>query len=105
MNVPLFQVDAFTNQPFTGNPAAVCLLPRLQSDNWMQAVAAEMNLSETAFLVQEGDGYRLWWFAPVIGEPEHATTRELTQALADRSVLVVRTGRVGARDARARRGR
>jgi len=66
MTIPLFQVDAFTGQPFAGNPAAVCLLPEPQFENWMQAVAAEMNLSETAFLVPEGKGYRLRWFTPKI---------------------------------------
>lgn len=66
MTIPLFQVDAFTDQPFSGNPAAVCLLPDLPEDSWMQAVAAEMNLSETAFLLEEGDGYRLRWFTPKI---------------------------------------
>lgn len=66
MNVPLFQVDAFTDRPFSGNPAAVCVLTSPQPDNWMQAVAAEMNLSETAFLVEEGDGYRLRWFTPKV---------------------------------------
>ncbi len=61
---PLYQVDAFTDQPFRGNPAAVCLLDRPRPDEWMQAVAAEMNLSETAFLLPEADGYRLRWFTP-----------------------------------------
>jgi len=60
----LHQVDAFTGEPFTGNPAAVCLLPAPREDAWMQAVAAEMNLSETAFLLAEGDGWRLRWFTP-----------------------------------------
>ena len=62
MEIPLFQVDAFTGQPFAGNPAAVCLLPEDREDQWMQAVAAEMNLSETAFLLEQDDGYRLRWF-------------------------------------------
>lgn len=66
MTLPLFQVDAFTDRPFSGNPAAVCLLFRPQPDAWMQAVAAEMNLSETAFLVEESEGYRLRWFTPKI---------------------------------------
>jgi len=57
MEIPLFQVDAFTDQPFAGNPAAVCLLPEAQDDKWMQAVAAEMNLSETAFLLDQDNGY------------------------------------------------
>jgi PhzF family phenazine biosynthesis protein len=64
MSLPLFQVDAFTAQPFKGNPAGVCLLDGPRPDTWMQAVAQEMNLSETAFLLPEGDGYRLRWFTP-----------------------------------------
>jgi PhzF family phenazine biosynthesis protein len=66
MEIPLYQVDAFTDRPFAGNPAAVCLLPEEPDDKWMQAVAAEMNLSETAFLVERDDGYRLRWFTPKI---------------------------------------
>jgi PhzF family phenazine biosynthesis protein len=63
----LLQVDAFTDEPFKGNPAAVCLLDREVSDTWMQAVAAEMNLSETAFLRRDGDGgYGLRWFTPAV---------------------------------------
>jgi predicted PhzF superfamily epimerase YddE/YHI9 len=67
---PLFQVDAFTAEPFAGNPAAVCLLdPGADADpGWMQLVAAEMNLSETAFL-RPGDGpatYGLRWFTPTV---------------------------------------
>lgn len=60
----LFQVDAFTDRPFTGNPAGVCLLDGPKDDAWLQAVAAEMNLSETAFLLREGAGYNLRWFTP-----------------------------------------
>lgn len=66
MPVPLFIVDAFTSQPLRGNPAAVCLLDAPQPDAWMQGVAVEMNLSETAFLLPEGDGYRLRWFTPAV---------------------------------------
>lgn len=67
MAIPLYQVDAFTDRPFAGNPAAVCLLPgHAPDDHWQQAVAAEMNLSETAFLVPQDDGFRLRWFTPVI---------------------------------------
>jgi len=62
MTVPLFHVDAFTDKPFGGNPAAVCLLAEKRADEWMQAVAAEMNLSETAFLVKNPDGFDLRWF-------------------------------------------
>ena len=66
MTIPLFHVDAFTNQPFAGNPAAVCLLPSWKEDRWLQAVAGEMNLSETAFLVKNADGFDLRWFTPKI---------------------------------------
>ncbi|MHC4933682.1 MAG: PhzF family phenazine biosynthesis protein [Planctomycetota bacterium] len=64
--VPILQVDAFTSEPFRGNPAAVCILSEPRQDAWMQAVAAEMNLSETAFLLREGDGWRLRWFTPTV---------------------------------------
>lgn len=59
-------VDAFSGRPFEGNPAAVCLLDASAPDEWMQALAAEMNLSETAFLVPEGDAFRLRWFTPAV---------------------------------------
>ena len=65
MSLEIFQVDAFTNEMFSGNPAAVCLLPGPGDETWMQNVAREMNLSETAFLHREGDGYRLRWFTPM----------------------------------------
>ncbi|MDR3639391.1 MAG: PhzF family phenazine biosynthesis protein [Isosphaeraceae bacterium] len=60
------QVDAFTDRPFAGNPAAICVLPAPRDDAWMQNVAREMNLSETAFLVPEGDSFRLRWFTPAV---------------------------------------
>jgi predicted PhzF superfamily epimerase YddE/YHI9 len=66
MSVPLFHVDAFTEHPFAGNPAAVCLLPSWQSDRWLQAVAGEMNLSETAFLVRQSGHFDLRWFTPKV---------------------------------------
>lgn len=66
MGTPLFQVDAFTDQPFRGNPAAVCLLANAADDQWMQQVAAEMNLAETAFLYPVDDGFHLRWFTPAI---------------------------------------
>jgi PhzF family phenazine biosynthesis protein len=66
MGVRFTQVDAFTTVPFTGNPAAVIVLGEKREDLWMQAVAREMNLSETAFLVWEGDGFRLRWFTPAV---------------------------------------
>lgn len=58
------QVDAFTDRPFGGNPAAVCLLPSPADSGWMQHVAREMNLAETAFLVRRPDGFDLRWFTP-----------------------------------------
>ena len=64
MTHTLYQVDAFTEEPFRGNPAGVCLLKSPESDEWMQALASEMNLSETAYLLPEGDGWRLRWFTP-----------------------------------------
>lgn len=60
----IYQVDAFTDHVFSGNPAGVCLLETPKDDGWMQNVAREMNASETAFLVKENDGYRLRWFTP-----------------------------------------
>src|ERR1700758_3676593 len=66
MPLSLFHVDAFTDRPFGGNPAAVCLLPAWREDHWLQAVAREMNLSETAFLVQQPDHFDLRWFTPAV---------------------------------------
>jgi PhzF family phenazine biosynthesis protein len=65
-NTPLFQVDSFTDQPFKGNPAGVCLLDAVRPDDWMRAVAAEMNLSETAFVIKQGQDYSLRWFTPTV---------------------------------------
>jgi PhzF family phenazine biosynthesis protein len=59
------QIDAFTDRPFAGNPAAVCLLAAPRPEEWMQLVAREMNLAETAFLVRNGDGFDLRWFTPL----------------------------------------
>ena len=65
--LPLLQIDAFTDRPFSGNPAAVCLLAAPAEAEWMQAVAREMNLSETAFVVGHGDGdFALRWFTPAV---------------------------------------
>ncbi|HUY92883.1 MAG TPA: PhzF family phenazine biosynthesis protein [Pirellulales bacterium] len=64
--VKCWQVDAFADRPFTGNPAAVCWLEEAADPVWMQAVAAEMNLSETAFARRVGDGYELRWFTPAV---------------------------------------
>jgi PhzF family phenazine biosynthesis protein len=92
MTVPLYQVDAFTDRPFAGNPAAICLLSEPRGELWMQDVAREMNLSETAFLSPEADGYRLRWFTPVVevdlcGHATVASAHVLWQA-----------GRVGPQD-------
>jgi PhzF family phenazine biosynthesis protein len=65
-SIPLWQVDAFTDQPFSGNPAAVCLLDAPRDDSWLQAVAAEMNLSETAFVRPLERGYELSRFTPKV---------------------------------------
>lgn len=64
--VVIHQVDAFTNTPYSGNPAAVCVLAEDRDPSWMQQVAREMNLSETAFLFPENGGYRLRWFTPEV---------------------------------------
>jgi len=67
MSVRILQVDSFTDQPFAGNPAAICLLKAPAAESWMQRVAAEMNLSETAFLhplEHDGPVFRLRWFTP-----------------------------------------
>jgi PhzF family phenazine biosynthesis protein len=66
MGLPIVQVDAFTDRPFAGNPAAVCILPEPRPERWMQQVAHEMNLPETAFVSPEGDAFRLRWFTPVV---------------------------------------
>ncbi len=81
MPCPLYTIDAFTDAPFAGNPAAVCLLDSPADERWMQNVAREMNLSETAFLAPLPNGeagsaaYALRWFTPVIEVPlcGHAT--------------------------------
>jgi PhzF family phenazine biosynthesis protein len=64
MYLPVFHVDAFTNKPFQGNPAAVCPLNQWLDDDLLRAVAAENNLSETAYFVPEDDQYALRWFTP-----------------------------------------
>ena len=83
------QVDAFASKPFSGNPAAVCVLPEPRPDGWMQDLARQMNLSETAFLrARPADGFDRRWFTP-----EHrlwAWTKILLQGL-----LIVALGRTG----------
>jgi PhzF family phenazine biosynthesis protein len=66
MAIRIVQVDAFTDRPFAGNPAAVCVLREAADEQWMRNVAKEMNLSETAFLVPKDDGYQLRWLTPEV---------------------------------------
>lgn len=75
MRVPIFQVDAFASRRFAGNPAAVMLLDDFPEDEALQAIAAENNLAETAFLVPDGEDFRLRWFTPTVEVPlcGHAT--------------------------------
>ncbi len=65
-SLAITQVDAFADKPFAGNPAAVCILGQSRDEAWMQNVAREMNLSETAFLVKRGQAYDLRWFTPAV---------------------------------------
>jgi PhzF family phenazine biosynthesis protein len=67
MQILIYQVDAFTEKPFAGNPAGVCVLPRPAPSDWMQSVAAEVNASETAFVApREDGGFDLRWFTPTV---------------------------------------
>ncbi|MER3425393.1 MAG: oxidoreductase, partial [Nitrospiraceae bacterium] len=66
MGVKLIQVDAFTEEPFKGNPAVVCILPGPQGPSWMQQVAQETRATATAFLYRQPDGFNLRWFTPII---------------------------------------
>lgn len=86
MRIKQYQVDAFAARVFEGNPAAVCPLDAWLDDSLLQAIAAENNLSETAFFVPEGDGFRLRWFTPVTevdlcGHATLATAHVLYDAL------------------------
>jgi PhzF family phenazine biosynthesis protein len=106
MPAPLFHVDAFTDRPFAGNPAAVCVLDGDRDDAWMAAVAAEMNLSETAFLRRGKDAWSLRWFTPTVevdlcGHATLASAHALWEnGFADRGsdlAFDTRSGRLGAR--------
>ena len=66
MKIPFYQIDAFTSRVFAGNPAGVCFLDEWLEDGTLQSIAAENNLSETAFLVKVGDAYEMRWFTPKI---------------------------------------
>ncbi|MGO8868706.1 MAG: PhzF family phenazine biosynthesis protein [Alphaproteobacteria bacterium] len=86
MRIPLYQIDAFTSRPFGGNPAAVCPLERWLEDATLQAIAAENNLSETAFFVKYYEEFEIRWFTPVAeidlaGHPTLATAYVILEIL------------------------
>jgi PhzF family phenazine biosynthesis protein len=97
MRLPVFQLDAFAERRFAGNPAALVPMERFLDDDVLQAIAAENNLAETAFLVPEGHDYRLRWFTPVVEVPlcGHAT-------LASAAVVMERLEPVGRRSSSTR---
>ncbi len=106
MSQPIYQVDAFTDRPFAGNPAAICVLPQPRDAVWMQHVAREMNLSETAFLVPRDGGFDLRWFTPAaeVDLCGHATLAsahllwEIGRLSADQeAVFFTKSGRLSAR--------
>ena len=66
MGIPLYTVDAFAHERFSGNPAGVCLLMTPRDEKWMQAVAREVNASETAFVLPKGADFHLRWFTPAV---------------------------------------
>jgi len=88
MAIDFVQIDAFTSEAFRGNPAAVCVLDAPADDAWMQLVAREMNLSETAFLHPEADGWRLRWFTPTaeVDLCGHATLATVHTLVTDHGV-------------------
>jgi PhzF family phenazine biosynthesis protein len=103
--LPLLQIDAFTSQAFAGNPAAVCFLDHERDAAWMQSVAAEMNLSETAYLLPTADEWSLRWFSPSVeidlcGHATLASAHALweTERLAptERAVFATRSGELSA---------
>jgi PhzF family phenazine biosynthesis protein len=108
VSIALFQVDAFTDKAFAGNPAAVCLLESVAHAGWMQSVAAEMNLSETAFVRRLDEGFELRWFTPALevdlcGHATLASAHILWQegwlAAADTARFHTRSGLLTARQA------
>jgi PhzF family phenazine biosynthesis protein len=102
----LLQIDAFTDQPFRGNPAAVCLLDEERDAQWMQNVASEMNLSETAFLLGKSGSWSLRWFTPAVEvdlcghatlASAHALWEEGLLPPGEEARFDTRSGRLGAR--------
>ena len=100
MRLPLYQVDAFAEKLFGGNPAAICPLPQWLPDATMQAIAAENNLAETAFFVREGADYALRWFTPAV-EVDLCGHATLASAHVVFSFLEPQRGRVGFRTLKA----
>ena len=101
MRLPLFQIDAFAERVFQGNPAAVCPLDAWLPEALMQSIAAENNLSETAFCVPEGEGYGLRWFTPLkeidlCGHATLATAHVLFEHLGFAGAEIVFSTRSGA---------
>ena len=85
LKIPMYQVDAFAGNVFSGNPAAICPLEAWLPDAQMQAIAAENNLAETAFFVRNGKGYKLRWFTPVVdfsGRDRRGSAGDAAQAAA-----------------------
>jgi len=97
MRAAIFQVDAFTRRRFAGNPAAVMLLDEYPAEALMQAVAAENNLAETAFIVAHGDDYRIRWFTPSVEVPlcGHATLASAAVVLEPDLAAIARLDRSG----------
>ncbi len=102
----IFQVDSFTTKPFSGNPAGVCILPGPVSEQWMQNVAAGMNVAETAFLHREKDVFALRWFTPTVevdlcGHATLASAHILYErgivGVSEPIVFMTRSGRLTAR--------
>jgi PhzF family phenazine biosynthesis protein len=100
MQLPIYQVDAFTDRLFGGNPAAVCPLETWLPDATLQAIAAENNLAETAFFVREGDDYTLRWFTPQVevdlcGHATLASAHVIFQREPGRGSVAFRTLKAG----------
>ncbi len=100
MKLPIYQVDAFTDGPFTGNPAAVVPLEKWLPDDVMQKIAEENNLSETAFFVKEGEGYHIRWFTPGVevalcGHATLASAHVMWSVLGHASDTIPLTCRIG----------
>lgn len=102
----IYQIDAFTNKIFKGNPAGVCILPGSADEQWMQDIAMEMNLAETAFIYRSDDGFNLRWFTPetevdLCGHATLASAHILWETgllkNEDEAVFFTKSGRLSAR--------